>query len=566
MCFVGKPLAVLLLAKLVNCFYTQELADPEIGPNARDGYGLLQSNSHNERLARRSCGTKADNSIDRENHQVVVEKASSEDQNSRQKSDIVVPVCFHVVYDSEEMNKAASDESLQQQIDQLNRGFGSSSCCDSNSQAWCNGTERSCSISTGISFALAKLNANKSDVVYQEKDGTTSVVLVEGVTSEDACVTRMFHMEWANANETTRHERRQALRRGDITVLNVYIVKMIEFAGLATYPWLATQDLAYDGVDLGYEFQVQGKWGVVEGDTLVHEAGHWLGLLHTFEGGCDVSDGIDDTAPAAIPFDGCFDEGVANPAIPDTCPGDNRHDPVFNFMDFSSDPCLFLFTPLQARVMHTSWDLYRVQQWFYPNLVEEPLLNGLEIETLVAPFELRTYQLVVEIVGMGDVSISCDTNSKEGDQDLYMRVGGVPWFGPADDCVSETRGTSREKCTVFLRSSETRSFSQEGKAVKTPGERQGLFGKADACGLKGNHCAPTSLSPSPGTPTIIPVDIAPTRTPTTRGTARPSFSTQSVPPTFNPSVVYKTTVYIGIKAPHAVFNAALVSLKCQRNR
>lgn len=70
------------------------------------------------------------------------------------------------------------------------------------------------------------------------------------------------------------------------------------------------------------------------GGTAVHEVGHWFGLLHTFEGlSClpgDPGDYIDDTPQEGTETAGC-------PAKKDSCPQIGGGDPVWNFMDYSSD-------------------------------------------------------------------------------------------------------------------------------------------------------------------------------------------------------------------------------------
>jgi Pregnancy-associated plasma protein-A/Secretion system C-terminal sorting domain len=120
------------------------------------------------------------------------------------------------------------------------------------------------------------------------------------------------------------------------------------------------------------------------GKTLTHEIGHYLNLFHTWgddNGACDGSDFVDDTPNQADASSGCA-TGVKK----DSCTPAGNGVLYQDYMDYSYDQCLILFTAMQADRMQTALLTYRSSLTVSDGCTPPQLKNtDAQLRTILAP-------------------------------------------------------------------------------------------------------------------------------------------------------------------------------------
>lgn len=452
---------------------------------------------------------------------------------------ITIPVCFHVFINEDIPAMNLSDSSLKAQLDTLNQAFTSSSCCDPSTQTWCTPEQlggSTCSGDTGIRFAMAQLNADKTNVLYNNNripHTTTSL------SSPEACVIRREDDNNYSIGRN-KEQRRATLRMGGIDVMNVFFLILADRAvGEAHFPWDATESPDQDAVDVLFRTLPGGTEPKLNlGHTLVHEAGHWLGLVHTFQGSCDVSDGILGTAPELTPNYGCdVSQGIRDSCSePEDHPLAGRPDPIFNFMDYSDDACMYEFTWEQARLMRACWDVYRLGRPSEAVVDTRALALGSKEKHNLLPKAVAVFEMNVSLTRSSS-SLACQVNAIESNLDLYIHIN-KPKFDTSADCKSDDQRTATHTKSCFVSLPASPAANSNLRLLASPHEHH--FEQLKDRGLLFWHrCGNKGQSSEPMAPTVAPQrqQPAPTRAPTWNGSSSPeTISTiQSVAPSQDPT-------------------------------
>ncbi len=292
-----------------------------------------------------------------------------------------IQVVFHVIYNSPEQN--LPDSKIQEQLDILNRDYSRLNDDSVNTR-----TEfLPVASSTGIEFYLAPW----------DPQGNSTTGITHTQTDRATFFNFQFDLNIMKSASTGGADAWDVNHYLNIWVCNlsVPILNTPFILGFATPPdgapnWptgSAAEQPQYDGVVLHYEVvgenpNATGTFATInKGRTATHEVGHYLGLRHIWGDGqgldgCSVDDGIEDTPNCADAQQQTCDY-TANTCVDSPV---NFPDQIENYMDYSDENCMNMFTRQQADAMR-----FVVENFRQDLLLSTPTLNSANQQMNIFP-------------------------------------------------------------------------------------------------------------------------------------------------------------------------------------
>jgi hypothetical protein len=264
--------------------------------------------------------------------QQLVKERMASGKTLRTTGPITIPVVFHVVLSRQSM---VTDAQIMAQLDTINKDYAGINSGAAKIPSYF----KSLFGQSGIQFCLAQRTPNDAPSTGIERYTTTR-------NSFDYTNNQVKHAESGGADAWDADK-----------YLNIWICDLSgSILGYATFPDDGVKD--EQGVAVDYASLPAGAaTGFNQGKTLTHEIGHYFDLYHIWgddNGACTGTDNIDDTPNQSNSTTAC-QTGVVTDRCTTTAPGIMYQ----NFMDYSPDACLFMFTQMQVAHMEEIFEKYR---------------------------------------------------------------------------------------------------------------------------------------------------------------------------------------------------------------
>ncbi len=234
---------------------------------------------------------------------------------------VTIPVVFHVVYNTTAQN--VSDAMIQSQLAVLNADYGGTNADISSLPSVFSGIKAG---NTGIQFCLAQR--------------TPTGAVTTGIVRKSTTVTSFIDDDKVKKSSTGGDDAWDATK-----YLNIWICNL--GGGLLGYAQFPGGTAATDGVVILYSSLPGGaSTPYNKGRTMTHEVGHWLNLRHIWGDANCGSDLVSDTPTQQTSNYGC-------PAFPHvTCSNGANGDLFMNYMDYTDDACMYMFSAGQSARMN----------------------------------------------------------------------------------------------------------------------------------------------------------------------------------------------------------------------